>query len=317
MGTVKQMLFGSRIFFVLGIAAGLLAGQGFCGENAGGADCWDYETLSEGIQLVKLGDVNGASLVLQKSSKRDGVLLDWRNELESLTQIVTMQENLKQEKNAVRWYAVAEQLKKVYLEKGLRSEAVLQAKQIYARLKTLPSALDVVETCIETGLLDEAESVIEYFALKFRGDSEALAAVEIAKCRLYLESEKPESARAAVRQIKAADIQTPELLLSLARVQAATRQFSSAVQTLTKCFTLTPPEVLASVKVEASNCKEWANIQNSYEFSQAMQTKSSLSSGCSSCAKKWLKWQQLESSDQKAKMGYTMDGICVGDWRIK
>lgn len=261
------------------------------------------------------------SVIFQRVLQQEGFSPDWQTALESSTQIAAMQESLSLEKNAVHWYALAGQLKDMYIKKGLNNEAVLLAKQIYEHLKTLSSALGVIETCVAVARFDEAESVIRYFEAKYKGQDEVLAAIGVARCRMYLESEKPESARAAVRKINTDVIQTPEILFSLAKVQAATRQSASSVKTLTKCFKLTPPEILDCVKGEASHCKEFRKISDSYEFMHAMQTKSTLSSGCSACSRKWLTWQKLESPLSAGTISrmsnYTIDGICFGDWRIK
>jgi hypothetical protein len=286
-------------------------------------------SLSEGIRLICLGDNGGAANVLQSEVKKAGISFDWCTTLDELTQVVALQEALAKEKDMAQWVELAELLKQFYRKLGLESEEILLAKKIFARVRSLQSILDVVDTCIETKHFDEAESVIEYFELKYKNSREYFAAVGIAKCRLYLAANSPESARKTVRTIDSAEIEAPEILLALAYVQVATRQYASSVRTLGRCFAATPPEEIDALRTQILRSADFQTVSDSPEFAKAINTPSAVTAvttaateeSCRACAlAKWRKLNELlgrTAAFDASKPLFLNETINTADWKCR
>jgi hypothetical protein len=269
----------------------------------------DQNPYEASIKLIKLGDINGASRVFQKS-----VPGDWSDELEQLIRIVELRENLDREKTAIRWSILADELQDYFVSHRMWDGAVSIAKARFLRSRAVRHALDVIDLYSQAEQFDQALWYISYLEQKFFGDVESCAAIEVTKVKVYLAQGLQEHARLAVRQIKMCRIDSPETLLQLAKLQSATRQYASAVKTLVRCFELTPPSILPAYKVEAGSSEEFKPIMASSEFVAAMGTKSTVTDNCPACAKKW---DSIAIIEKRQTTNYVMDGINTDDWRIK
>ncbi|GHT21694.1 hypothetical protein FACS189419_03000 [Planctomycetales bacterium] len=280
------------IFFTAALVSAL-----FCGEVFGAEDArFNSNVLSLCIRLIgQGGDKAGVAAILQGASKQSGEPLDWRDAFNDVREIAALRKQLETENNAVRWHIVADELKALYLDSGLYAESLEHSKKVFERQKTIPRALEVVAAYIASGEYRNALDFIDYLGERFNIDKETAIAFEVVKCRVYLEARMPETARFSVRKISAQSLQTPEFLFSLAKVQAATRQYASSVNTLKRCFELTAPEVLPYVKEETKSCTEFVPVIRSDEFAQAIKTPSVLASGCLACSKKWDNWKRVDS----------------------
>ncbi|GHT21413.1 hypothetical protein FACS189419_02290 [Planctomycetales bacterium] len=316
------MLHTGKLFnlVLLVLAAVLLQGDVLGADSGKMVSLCCAEDMSEGIRLVKLGDMAGASIVLQRASQEKRFDRDWKDELDTLIYIAELQNIVRTEKDPERWNLAAEQLRICYIEVGLYSEAVLTAKQRFVRQRTIPAALVVVETCVATEQLKEASAFIRYLELIFKNDYKAVSAVEIMQAWVYLKMGKYETAKTYVRQLNVCDeIKDPELLFLLAKVQAATRQFASSVKTLKKCFLVTPPDILPLLKEDTLKSEEFAPILDAEEFQQVMTAESELPSMAARFANHKLKRQVEKEILKRAESleNYQMQGINVSDWQYR
>jgi hypothetical protein len=201
-------------------------------------------------------------------------------ELEDLAQIAVLQDTLNEETNVMQWFNCAKRLQKIYQDKGLFPESYEVCEQIFLRVGTVTNGLEVVNICLAFHETERALSFVESLELKFSEDHNAFVAIEIVKCNVFLAMGEAESARELVRKIPADSVKTPELLLQLAKIQAATRQHASSVKSLTRCFESTPPSVLPMIKAEVWSSSEFKSISYSRQFKEAMTTSSKRSEIC-------------------------------------
>jgi len=250
-------------------------------------DCVSSEDLcshvwTEGLRLASIGDFDNAAALFQQVFNSEQQT-DYCRELDDLFQIVELQNAMKTETNPVLWSAYAEKLRRLYHCNGMFPECYEISKQIFSQTRTVTSGLEVVHLCLAFHQIDEALSFIKCLELRFARDSDALTAIAVAKCSVFLVAGKTETARGLVREICSDSIKTPEVLLQLAKIQAATRQHVSSIKSLTRCFESTPQSVLPVIKADVLNSPEFRPIVSAPQFKMAMETQSKQVDTC--CAK--------------------------------
>jgi tetratricopeptide (TPR) repeat protein len=281
--------------------------------NPASAQETDYE---QGVRLIQIGHLEEAVPFLRRSLPigiDEGGKL--HNEYRALLKAVGLRKELfsKHEtgKNTPywNWNAKAEQLRQYYLENHLYSENITLSLEIYRRTKTIVDAFSVVDAFLDTGQFQEA---LYFVNLQKRSDFAVVFQIE--KARIFCKANQSEQARQIIRTISADKLDSPDILLRLARVQGSTRQYASAVKSLRRCFVLTPPDVLPQIKKEVEKSAEFQPILSSSEFTAVMSTKSTLAPNEMKCAQKWIG----TTFDERLKYSQVTkeDGIKFDDWKL-
>ena len=261
------------------VATITLAGDG----GACRTSCYSSKACSEGIRLIRCGNSNDALTFLQQLPGGD--VASGRLEWEELLQIVELQDVLITESGAAQWFHCAIKLKKLYSDKGMFPESYDVCRQIYERIGTVAHGIDVVNACLAYKQVDKAMSFVKHLETKFAGDHGALVVITIVKCDVLLAKGETAAAGELVRQIPFDSVKTPEALLRLAKVQAATQQYTPSTKSLTRCFELTPSSMLPAVKTEVQHLPEFKPIVSTSHFRTAMKTQSIPALSVASCLK--------------------------------
>ena len=238
------------------------------------------EVWTTGEQFDRTGDSSDVLALFQGVVRVDRTGIDYFRELDNPFQIAKLQEALNVEANPILWFAYADKLRRLYVEKGMFPESLGISKKIFAQTGTVASGIEVINVCLAFHRTEEALSFVKHLESKFADDKEALTTIAIANCGVLIAAGKTETARGLVREIHPNAVKTPESFLQLAKVQAATRQHASSVKSLTRCFELTPPSVLPIMKADVENSPEFSTIASATQFKEAMATQSKQQEDC-------------------------------------
>lgn len=228
-------------------------------------------------------------------------------EFEMLRRMIILRAELDNETNALRWKLISERLQKYYMENSIHDENIKLSIQMFKRSQSTEHAGYVIKAYTQAGRFREA-----FFFIDTLDESNPI--VHIEKATVYLAADETAKARHIARSLSADQFCSPEELLRLARIQAATGLHATAVKTLANCFKQTPKHLLAKIKREAANSPEFEHLLSSSEFIEAMTVQSDILSNDPPCARKWIGVRIDESP--KYLRGFTTKEINYDEWRI-
>ena len=279
--------------------------------------CWAEETPDSGERayadsrrLLSVGDFDGAVKSLQLALRHDFLNTKYSGDLRALQNIVKIRKECAQEKDFLRWNVLARQLRAYYQKNRVRNELVDISLQIFDHTKLTWDAVCVINAMILAERFDDALDFAEAI-----DEQEANPSIQISKGYVLYAANRNVEARKLARSISLDNLQTPDDLLRLARLQAATELPASSVKTLTRCFELTPLGRLPELKEYIVKLPEFEPLLSSPEFAKAMTTQSGQTNIDRNCSIRWINVQ----FDQRPK--YIRDlskgPINPDDWKIK
>jgi len=268
------------------------------------------QAFSEARFRISVADFDGAVKSLQLALRCDFVNKKYAAELKSVREIIKLREEIEQEKDSHRWSVLAQHLRTYYKKNGVRDGLVDIGLQIFDRSKLTWDAVGVINAMIAAERFDDALDFADSV-----DDKGINPSIRIAKgCVLYSAGQNSE-ARKQARSISMDDLQTPDDLLRLARLQAATELYASSVKTLVRCFEQTPRNSLSEFKEYVVKVPEFEPLLTSSEFAEALTTQSKQESIDRSCSQKWVG----VVFDQRPK--YIRDlskgPVNPDDWKVK
>lgn len=239
--------------------------------------------VDRGRQLLRAGDFHGALDALRQELRLDFDNIELKREFEVLQKIIRMREELENEENAIRWNILSERILRFYRQNGIHQPHIDLALDIHRRHRSTKHAVYVIGAFVQAERFQEA---IDFVNSLEQAASNPVLRIE--KACIFIAAGYKEKARSIARSISAQTLDSPDDLLRLARLQAATQLHATSVKTLVRCFEQTPPTILSKVKREASSYPEFAELLSSSEFVAAMSTRSQISLDDPACAKKWI-----------------------------
>jgi tetratricopeptide (TPR) repeat protein len=289
----KSLIYLGIFVFVVDIAV--------CEERA------DYQ---HGLQLIQSGQLEESILFFQKAIRIEPDNIELQKEFNHLRQIIKLRRELPTEKNIIQWSIGAERLRRYYIKYHVISDHLDLVLEIHRRIGTISHAIDVIDAFL---LAEQYQEALDF--VLSQKQPEQIFPLQIEKARIYYEAGEKEHARKIIRSIPLEKLNSPESLFRLARVQAMTLQYASAVKSLKRCFELTPPNILPLIKKEAEKCSEFESILSSSEFTEAMATRSLIPSNDMDCAKKWIGNSSFDERPQSPK-NMVIGEINFNDWRL-
>lgn len=236
-----------------------------------------------GRRLLQEGDFQGALDAYRKELRLAFDNAELKQEFEVLQKVIRMREDLKNEENAIRWSILSDRLRRFYQQNDIHQPHIDLALELHRKHRSTKHAAYVIGAYVQAERYQEA---VDFANSLERAASDPV--IQIEKACIFIAAGYREKARTIARSISAKSLESPDDLLRLARLQAATQLHATAVKTLVRCFEQTPPTILAKVKKEASGYPEFAELLSASEFVAAMSTRSRISADDPACAKKWI-----------------------------
>jgi tetratricopeptide (TPR) repeat protein len=270
----------------------------------------DETDYQRGLQLIRSGQLEESVPFFQKALRAEPDNDELQKEFNELRQIVKLRQTLPTEKNAVQWNIGAECLRRYYAQHHVVSEHLKLVLEIHYRVGTISRAIDVIDAFLKEEQYQEALD----FVLSQK-QPEQILPLRIEKARIYYEAGEKDQAQKIVRSIPFEELNSPESLFRLARIQSRTLQYASAIRSLKRCFELTPSNILPLIKKEAEKCVEFRPILSSSEFVEVMSTRSLVFSNEMNCAKKWTITSSFGEPPQHFQK-ILQGEIDFNDWRL-
>ena len=268
------------------------------------------QAFSEARFCVSVADFDGAVRSLQLALRHDFVNKKYVAELRAVREIIRLREELERERDSHRWSVLSQHLRAYYRKNGVRDGLVDISLQIFDRSKLTWDAVCVINAMIVAERFDDA---LDFAASVDENDSNP--SIRISKGYVLYSADRGAEARKQAKEISMNDLQTPDDLLRLARLQAVTELHASSVKTLIRCFEWTPRNSLPEFKDYVVTLPEFKPLLTSSEFAEALTTRSKQEGIDQSCSQKWVG----AVFDQRPK--YIRDlskgPINPDDWKVK
>ena len=265
---------------------------------------------SEARRQLASGDFSGSVKSLQMALRNDFLNTRYSDDLKLVQKIIRLREEFAQEGDSLRWNILARQLRVYYQKNQIRGELVDISLQIFNRSQLTWDAVCATNAMIIAERFDDALDFVESI------DAEgANPSIQISKGYVLYAADRNADARKLARSISLDDLQTPDDLLRLARLQAATELPISAIKTLIRCFELTPASQLEERKEYVVKLPEFEPLLTSSEFAEALTAQSRQASINRECSIKWVDTKY----DQRPKYIRDLSNgrINPDDWKVK
>lgn len=244
------------------------------------------EAFARGKSLLEKGDLDAALGAFAAAARGDLDNDSYRQQYALVRRILDLRKQLDAEQDPERWEYTARALHAFYLDQGLHAQAVEVARRMHEKIGTAESGTMLAETELALNRNADAEKTLA--ALERDGHSSpgirALRGVALARLG------KTDEAKKIAATISLDDGAGPQMLYSLARLQAATGNTEAALKLLEKCFQTLPPSRLENFKEHARRCPDFALMASTAGFAKALQTESQVAeskcsggSGCAGC----------------------------------
>ena len=269
------------------------------------------QAYSDARSRIASGDFGGAVQSLQWALRHDIVNKKYTEELNSVREIIKIREEFAaREKGSPRWNLLAQHLRHYYQKNQVRAERIDISLQIFDCSKLTYDAVCVMDAMIQAERLNDALDFAD--SIDEKGENPS---IQIAKGFVLYSADRKQEARKLARSLPLDNLKTSDDLLRLARLQAATGLSATSVQTLTRCFELTPDSLLPERKERVVRMPEFEPLLTSSEFAIALTTQSKQESIDRACSVKWVG----VVFDQRPK--YIRDlskgPINPDDWKVK
>jgi len=241
------------------------------------------DSFAQGKALQAEGQLQPALAAFAAAARADRTNQEYFQQYMTLRQIIELRNRLASERDPKGWRNTANALHSYYFSQAMYPMALELSQQMQAYLKDAQSAVVVAETALAMNKNDVAAQAISALdESQLTPDARALLGVALAR------QGKSEDAKKIARTIEVSPETGIGTLFSVARLQAASGDGTTAVATLVKCFESTPPSRLETFKQYAQQCSDFASLAGKPAFQQALKTESKIPeskcSGGSSCA---------------------------------
>ena len=268
------------------------------------------QAFVEARRRISVADFDGAVKSLQLALRHDFVNKKFADELKSVREIIRLREDIEQEKDSLRRNVLAQHLREYYLKNRIFEELIDISLQIFDHSKSTWDAVCVINAMIMAERFDDAFD----FAVAV-DEKDNNPSIRISKGYILCSSGLHLEARQQARSIDRGDLQTPDDLLRLARLQAATELYAMAVKTLILCFELTPRNSLQGFKEYVVKFPEFKPLLTTSEFAEALTTRSKQDSIDRACTQKWV--GVVFDRRPKYIRDLSKGPINPDDWKIK
>jgi hypothetical protein len=237
---------------------------------------------ADGEACVRKGEFRKALRSYAKAARADGQNEQYRKQYMLLRRIIKIQRALDREKNLDRWRSSALELRDFYYQYGLKDRLLDLAKKMYAKDKSVDSAVFLADAHLLLDQNAEAEAVlasVEDGKLPLQGK----LLMGIAQAR----QGKTGPAQQRVSNVQMPSEPVPRFLIDLARVKVLCGDATGAMGELKTAFQSTRPSALASIKSYVTRQKDFAPVAKSDAFAAVLKTESKVNesdcSGGTSC----------------------------------
>ena len=237
----------------------------------------------DGNSLLAKGDLRGALKAYAAAAHADRANQQYSQQYLLVRQVIQLQDRLADETDDSRRVQLCQALRAFYTSHGLHDKALPADQELFGRLKTAATAIQLAETHLAVGQKEAAVRVLS--GLDSNQSTEATRAM--LSLALARQGKMGDARRIAASISPAADA-GPGTLYVFARMQAAVGEEQAAVSTLQRCFESVPPSRLGDLKSHAKQCVDFASLTATAGFQAVIQTSSKVAesacSGGSSCA---------------------------------
>ena len=276
------------------LLATIILGLAF--NSAWGDDA--IQAFSEGHRALQAGNFRQAMQYYGKAWQADNANQEYRNHYLLLRRVIKLRQLLQNQPAHRRWAQMAMSLRAFYHSHRIYSQALALDRQVHTKLGTAASAGYLAETMLLMEKNAEAaQLVIGLDQEKKTPANQVLLGIALARLG------KIEAARQIARQLPPPAQAKPRMLFHQACLSALIGDRAGAMAALTRCFQLTPPSRLQTIKKQAGECQDLTALATSAAFLKIMQTRSQIPesscSGGSSCSNCPMRGSCTGSSTQK------------------
>ena len=303
------------LFFLVFVSSGYAVETDSDKNDSSRADFYEVSFYRESNEiavkrLLKNGDFDGALDACRKALRTRENDPDLNREFTELRQIIRLRREFTETKSSVRKTLLGDQLRCYYIRNEIHDENIAMAVDAFCENRTPGKALKLTEALTVAGRHQDALDFIDSLDLEKNADQ-----LLVEKVRILLDADRWEEAITVLRSLTTELIDSPELLLSLARLQAMTKQNVSAVKTLGRCFGLIRQNQLAEVKRHVMDDPAFQAIRSTSEFGAVMQIRSKEPPCGKPCSQKWVGtvFNQEPEYMRKNKLGEKID---LNFWRV-
>ena len=259
-------------------------------------------------RLLKNGDFNAALDAYRKSLRTNETDASLRRQYEELRRIIRLRHELPDSHNA-RKTVVYEQLRRYYLRHEIHRENIALTAGNFCENKTRRNAFLLIEALVAAGHFQESLDFIDSL------DPEQIdEQYQINRAEILINAGRLKESVAILKSFPIDEISSPETLLRISRLQAATKQNASAVKTLARCFDLMPLIQLRKVKQEVIDYPEFQSIRSAWEFQATLLIRDQEAPCGKSCARKWIGVSFYEESEYLSRP--RIGEIDMRFWRV-
>ncbi|MFC1572604.1 hypothetical protein ACFL6M_03290 [Candidatus Eisenbacteria bacterium] len=262
-------------FWIALASLALLLGMAASSPNADGNDAASAAATAQ--KLLQAGDFQGAFRAYAEAVRTDAGNQEYRQRYAILRQVISLREQIDQERDPKRFDQFARALHSFYRSEGILGEALKISHELHAKQATPETATMLADLQLELGMNDDAAKILAGYN---SGDNpeELHVLYGIALAR----QGKREQATTQLGRIKLPEGAAPGLCYHVARLQALTGNAEDAQNTLTRVFSATPPSEQEPLRTRAQNCPDFTSLAGSAGFAKALATPSQVKeSSCS------------------------------------
>jgi tetratricopeptide (TPR) repeat protein len=244
--------------------------------------------FTQGNELLKKGDIEGAARALEAAAKADPDNKAYQIRWMVVQRVASMRRSLDQQTDNDKWLNTARALHTFYYQNGILDQALSLATKAHTKLNTTETAVMLARSRLALGMNSEAAEGLRGI-MKSKVNAEVRALLGIALAR----QGRTDEAQKLLSGTKDAPSDQPEYQFDLARLCTLLGNDRQACAALVRCFESTPPSALDSMKEQARTSDDLKPLRDKPAFKKALETQSKVpESKCSqgmSCGKCPLK----------------------------
>ena len=245
------------------------------------------KAFAQGKALLAEGDFHGALEAYREATANDlKNSQGYRQHYSMLSQVIRLRMKIEKEQDPDRWDKMAAALRSFNADNNLHSEALAIDQESHKRHRVTASAIALAETQLALDMSSEAINTLSGLGQEER-TPRARALLGLALAR----QGQIDQAKELAAKVDAGKDSGPRLLYDLACLRARIGDTQGALEALTRCFELTSPYRLGSLKADAQTCSDFAAFAGASGFARALETQSKVKASgcggkCTGCSKK-------------------------------